>query len=576
MSATKRRRPMLFAVCVALLPVAVAPDVSSGVRDDVDGMAMASGTAAVGGGMTPPPRHSHNMRGRHRRHHHRHDVDAPLLSSLSSSSEGRSHALHIEVKEEDGAGWLRSGRDIGYQNGVAAPAGSERVGRADYMDGGISSSSSRIGNVRHDQRLGWRETTRELDGDVEDDDDDVHVDEELEATEAELWYVDWKTNECSTGNYQWGMHTFDSQELCCRTMLSWMPLDECIASSEGSMTQMMSNYTRDGDPCPPAYVDGARYESRSVVSIYVTPKSGIVYRCKEGAMSLFCNSFGPNWSRTSRDGTTTHIVDDLGWERLGTCGDALTTTKPSSPTSSTVGPASSSPAMSPIVNPTGGRPTAPDGTSPSTPTSGGIVPYPTMPTSGGTSPSTPTSGGTSPSTPTSGGIVPYPTTPTSGGSSPSTSISGGNNPTITSPGGSTPSRPTSTAAPGMTPFISTPSKPSGGRPTNPDEPSSPSSPSVTVLTGPTGPIEFRPVVEVVEDESSTNIRAKSGKESKGSKKRYRRSKTKKRNDISPDATSINRLVEDGSGSLCWRSGMYCITEAENFACCGSCLDGICV
>lgn len=135
------------------------------------------------------------------------------------------------------------------------------------------------------------------------------------------------------------MHTFDTQELCCRTMLSWMPLEECMSSSVGAILPMSSNYTKDGDPYPPSYVQGGRYMSRDIVSITIPPNNagGIVYRCKEGALSLFCNNLGPAWSRTSRDGTTTHTVEDLGWERVGTCGElAPSTARPplGQPTSS--------------------------------------------------------------------------------------------------------------------------------------------------------------------------------------------------------------------------------------------------
>jgi hypothetical protein len=63
--------------------------------------------------------------------------------------------------------------------------------------------------------------------------------------------------------------------------------------------------------------------------------------------------------------------------------------------------------------------------------------------------------------------------------------------------------------------------------------------------------------------------------SKGSKKRHRRPKSRK-NDGIGDAVVINRLDADSDGSPCWRAGMDCTSSAENFACCGSCLDGICV
>ena len=203
------------------------------------------------------------------------------------------------------------------------------------------------------------------------------------------------------------MHTFDTQELCCRTMLSWMPLEECMSSSLGSILPMSSNYTKDGDPCPPSYVDGGRYMSRDVVSITIPPNNagGIVYRCKEGALSLFCNNFGPAWSRTSRDGTITHTVEDLGWERVGTCGEQGASSSNTQPPSSGR-PTSSFPAVSPVIKPTGGRPTSPD-----------VPPSPSPPT-------TTTSGGASPSTPTTSVVVvPYPTTPTSSGGTPPSTTS---------------------------------------------------------------------------------------------------------------------------------------------------------
>ena len=201
------------------------------------------------------------------------------------------------------------------------------------------------------------------------------------------------------------MHTFDTKQVCCSTMLSWMPIQDCMAASDG-MKPMTSNYTKDGDPCPPEYVGSTHYRTKDLVSL-LDPRTGggTTYRCKEGAISLYCNHFPPVWQRTSLDGATTHeISDDLGWERVGTCNDlssnitftpstvrpltgtpssspgrptvpvgTLFTSKPSSAVTPpvtrpyAVTPPVTSPVASPVDKPSGGRPTTPPPPTPSSP-----------------------------------------------------------------------------------------------------------------------------------------------------------------------------------------------------------------
>jgi len=96
------------------------------------------------------------------------------------------------------------------------------------------------------------------------------------------------------------------------------------------MQPMLTNFTKDYDPCPPAFVSGTNYKSRDVVSIPISPgsESGEVYMCKTGAARLYCNIYPPTWKRLSPDGQTAHLIQDLGWEKKGKCGDPLPTMPP--------------------------------------------------------------------------------------------------------------------------------------------------------------------------------------------------------------------------------------------------------
>ena len=216
-------------------------------------------------------------------------------------------------------------------------------------------------------------------------------------------------------------------------MLSWMPIQDCMAASDG-MKPMTSNYTKDGDPCPPEYVGSTHYRTKDLVSL-LDPRTGggTTYRCKEGAISLYCNHFPPVWQRTSLDGATTHeISDDLGWERVGTC---VNLSSNITFTPSTVRPLTEKPSSSP------GRPTLPVDTLFTSKPSSAVTPSATSPVA---SPIDKPSGGRLPTTPP-------PSTPSSGGNPPSTPSSGGTPRTTPSPLG----------------MISAPLKPSGGRPTKP-------------------------------------------------------------------------------------------------------------
>lgn len=112
-------------------------------------------------------------------------------------------------------------------------------------------------------------------------------------------------------------------------MLSWIPIASCLTKNNG-MQPMLTNYTKDYDPCPPAFVSGTNYKSRDVVSLPLSPgsESGEVYMCKTGAARLYCNIYPPTWKRLSPDGETAHFIRDLGWEKKGKCGDPLPTMPP--------------------------------------------------------------------------------------------------------------------------------------------------------------------------------------------------------------------------------------------------------
>jgi len=112
-------------------------------------------------------------------------------------------------------------------------------------------------------------------------------------------------------------------------MLSWIPIASCLTKNNG-MQPMLTNFTKDYDPCPPAFVSGTNYKSRDVVSIPISPgsESGEVYMCKTGAARLYCNIYPPTWKRLSPDGQTAHLIQDLGWEKKGKCGDPLPTMPP--------------------------------------------------------------------------------------------------------------------------------------------------------------------------------------------------------------------------------------------------------
>jgi len=497
-----RRTKYLVAVALALAPTIVAPEVfSSAVHNNK----LPFDATAVGDDGMPPPQNSNP------RHHH-HNRASHLSSSASSLD-----SSHHEDNEQDGAKSSTSGQDE-YQN-AASSARYERDSHAD-IDGSMTASSLfRIENDHGRQlRGGKKTTTRAMQEETVEDDDEYYYDDDDaydddEPVPAELWYVDWFTNDCTTGYPEWGMHTFDTKQLCCSTMLSWMPIQDCMAASDG-MKPMTSNYTKDGDPCPPEYVGGTHYRTKDRVSL-LDPRTGegTTYRCKEGAISLYCNHFPPVWQRTSLDGATTHeISDDLGWERVGTCNDLSSniTFTPSTvrpltgkPSSSPTGKPSSSPTGKPSSSP--GRPTLPVDTLFTSKPSSAVTPSATSPVA---SPIDKPSGGRLPTTPP-------PSTPSSPGGTPRTT-------------------------PSPLGMISAPLKPVGGRP-----------------SGKSG---------------KGNKRSKGSKRGKSANAYTSGSAADATTAINRLVQDENFLVVP---EYCWRSGTKCTTDAEDFACCTKCSDGFC-
>eukprot|EP00571_Detonula_confervacea_P003596 CAMPEP_0172312958 /NCGR_PEP_ID=MMETSP1058-20130122/18883_1 /TAXON_ID=83371 /ORGANISM="Detonula confervacea, Strain CCMP 353" /LENGTH=517 /DNA_ID=CAMNT_0013026527 /DNA_START=93 /DNA_END=1643 /DNA_ORIENTATION=+ len=184
--------------------------------------------------------------------------------------------------------------------------------------------------------------------------DEVHNDysspeRRLQDNSQPQWYVNWFQDKCvqsctptptnphCAGRSPWGKTIFSTPDDCCSVSLSWMSVEDCIATdseegedsseeSNGMNTLSNLNPTEDeGDRCPDEYASGNSYRPLDTATIYPTDpttngNNGQMYQCMEGPLSLYCNGYPPNWSVSAWGGGSVHKAEGaLGWKLLGDC-----------------------------------------------------------------------------------------------------------------------------------------------------------------------------------------------------------------------------------------------------------------